>query len=256
MTKQVKDIWFQFTKIFGRSLLHPQFIKKTIEYNAVKEVQKYGMGKLVDIGCGRAPYKKDLLPFISEYIGVDHPKLSKMYESDSKPDVFADACDLPFKNNSFDTAICFQVLEYIERPEDLFKEVYRVLKPNGKLILSVPLLYPLHDIPYDRARYTKTAIGDFARNAGFTIISLKHLGGFLEFWLQSLCVFLLKSIAGLLRSKKQNFSLIFLPFLIIITPFAVITSNLAVIIFRATQKLFAVRENYFPLEVLLVAEKK
>lgn len=253
---QLKNIWFQYTKIFGRSLLHPQFIKKTIEYKAVLMAKKYGYGRLVDIGCGRFPYKKDLSPFISEYVGVDHPKLSKMYDSVDKPDVLADACDMPFQNNSFETAICFQVLEYIEKPESLFKEAHRILKSGGKLILSVPLLYPLHDMPYDRARYTKTAIGDFAKNAGFAVVSLEHIGGFVEFWLQSLSVFLLKSIASLLRPKKQSFSLIFLPFLIIITPFIVIISNLIVIVFRSTNKMFIIGENYFPSEVLLVAEKK
>lgn len=45
---------------------------------------------------------------------------------------------MPFDDNYFDLITMLAVLEHIENPDDMFKEIYRVLKPNGNLILTTP----------------------------------------------------------------------------------------------------------------------
>ncbi|MBL6646591.1 MAG: methyltransferase domain-containing protein [Flavobacteriaceae bacterium] len=54
-------------------------------------------------------------------------------------DVKADICNLPFENDSFDWVFCNHVLEHIEDDRKALSELFRVMKPNGKAILQVPL---------------------------------------------------------------------------------------------------------------------
>ena len=49
---------------------------------------------------------------------------------------------LPFKDESYDSVICSEVLEHVDSPKDSIKELIRVLKPGGVLALSVPRFLP------------------------------------------------------------------------------------------------------------------
>lgn len=54
----------------------------------------------------------------------------------------ADATSLPFGDATIDKIICSEVLEHIENYHDVLGEIYRVLKPNGTLAISVPRAWP------------------------------------------------------------------------------------------------------------------
>jgi SAM-dependent methyltransferase len=57
-------------------------------------------------------------------------------------------------------------------------EVHRVLKPGGSLLLTVPFLWPLHEVPHDLCRYTPFALRDLVESAGFQVKELRALGGY------------------------------------------------------------------------------
>jgi len=250
----IKNLWENFSDKFGRSIIHPQYIMRSYTYEAIKEAKRYAKGKLVDIGCGTMSYRKELEPQLELYVGVDHPQSSKLYSPKRRPDVLADASELPFDKNMFDTALILQVLEYVKSPQNVIDEAVRVLKPGGILILTSPFLYPLHDIPYDRARYSETFLRDLVHNSSLQIVKLKVQGSFLDFWLQSLNVFLLKKINNILSDKKLINMILVLP-LMIITIFIVLSNNIIVAITRKKPKIFKNHENYFPLDYLLIARK-
>lgn len=98
-------------------------------------------GKVIDIGCGDALTTGPLI--ISRncrYVGVD---LSDSAVTLAKRHGFeayrvADASELPFEDSQFDAAVCIEVLEHLFLPHLAAKEIFRVLKPGGMLIATVP----------------------------------------------------------------------------------------------------------------------
>lgn len=64
--------------------------------------------------------------------------------SDYNPDIVGDIHDLPFRNNSKEAILCLAVLEHVENPIKAMEEMYRVLKPGGKILIYVPFLYYYH----------------------------------------------------------------------------------------------------------------
>lgn len=250
-----KTIWVEFSERLGTSMFHPHFVIVRFQREAIEEARKYAKGKLIDIGCGRMPYRKIFEPLVDSYIGVDHPQVSKLYKSSVKPEVLADAKKLPFRSNSFDTALLIQVLEHVDAPDKVIKEAARVLKPNGVLVLSVPFFYPLHDMPYDFGRYTETALKSFIKEASLRIVKIKAQGGFFEFWLQMLNSFLVKRINDMLLNFKFYTTLFLIPLIVFAIPI-ILFNNLLIVIIVSVSRLFPKYPNYFPLDYLVVAKKE
>lgn len=98
--------------------------------NVVKELLQGG--DILDIGCGDKRYTRH----IPNCIGIDS---HEQYEGIKNcPDIFMDARDLKFSNNSFDGLICLDVLEHIPEVDTVVKEAWRVLKPNGVMVITDP----------------------------------------------------------------------------------------------------------------------
>lgn len=176
----------------------------------LREVQKavpYVRGRLLDVGCGEKPYKDVLSPHVSSYVGIDLPQT---IHAQSEIDAFANAHHLPFKKETFDTVLCLEALEHVERPLDVIREIHAVLRKGGTLILSAPQNYCLHNDPADFYRFTKQGLAELVGNqAGFAIRHIHSLGGTREFLFDALCKWLfLKAHAGILgrilpRSLKK-----------------------------------------------------
>ncbi len=109
-------------------------------------VSEYGTDKLVlEIGSkGEPSYTK----FFPNRIGVD-------VMGGAGVDVVASVYKLPFENDSFDLVLCLSVLEHLEKPLEAIFEIRRVVKIGGKVIVSTPFLFPIHDAPGDYWRFTK-----------------------------------------------------------------------------------------------------
>jgi SAM-dependent methyltransferase len=87
---------------------------------------------------------------------------------------------LPFGDAEFETVLLTDVLEHIAEPARLLGEIARVMKPGGKLVASVPFLYPLHEEPYDYYRYTSHKLKQFCTSKGLEPIIVEPYGGALE----------------------------------------------------------------------------
>lgn len=138
-------------------------------------VPRFLHGCVLDDGCGHAPYLEVINRFSQEVILLDH--------NFSRPDldVRADVRKLPFKDDCLDCVLSFQVLEHVANPFEAIREIGRTLKPGGILLLSVPHLSRLHELPNDYFRYTENGLLELARDANLEVVELKPTGGLLVF---------------------------------------------------------------------------
>ena len=137
---------------------------------------QYLHGRLLDIGCGAKPKQQLLGHYVAEYLGLDHPDT---LHATGAIDTFAVAYAIPFASNSFDSVLCTAVLEHLEDPAVAIRESFRVLKPGGYAIYTMPLFWHLHEEPRDFFRYTKYGLLHLFETAGFQITHIKPLSGFL-----------------------------------------------------------------------------
>lgn len=181
----------------------------TQKVSILKQVSnKYFRGKLIDVGCGEMPYKNLINDSckIDEYIGVDIE--NPVYQNEVKPDVFWDGKTIPIVNDTFDSAILIEVLEHVPYPEIVLNEIHRVLKKGGHLVITVPFLWNLHDVPNDEYRYTPYALKRILENCNFEIIEMESFGS----WHASLATMLaLYSRRALVGKKKYVASLLTKP---------------------------------------------
>ena len=142
--------------------------------------------RILDLGCGYGWCEKSLLlKGAKEIVGVDISisdiEIAKKLKNKSLHFYVASATKLPFKYSSFDTVVCWEVLEHLVRGTEnlLFKEVHRVLKPGGYLFLSTPnknILVSILDPAWwtvKHRNYSKDQIINFASSTGFKIKDLQ-----------------------------------------------------------------------------------
>jgi SAM-dependent methyltransferase len=151
------------------------YLAKRALYKKLRQYRRFAKGKLLDIGCGSKPYCQLFSPGVKEYVGLDFKKTAG--DRISHADVIGSALDLPFANNSFDTVLSTEVLEHIPLPGKMLKEIYRVLRPGGYIILTAPLFWPIHEKPFDYFRYTPYGLRYLLEESGLKIIKLDKTMG-------------------------------------------------------------------------------
>ena len=122
-----------------------------------------------DVGIGTNRYE-ELTRLFHKKIGIDFVPYSGV-------NIVADLTKpLPLKDSSVDIVFLTEVLEHIPNPELLISEIYRILKPSGYCLGSVPFLHPIHSAPYDFHRYTNFALDTLFRENNFKDIEIKNIG--------------------------------------------------------------------------------
>ena len=175
---------------FMKTPLSPFFLARRAITAALRESAPYVRGTTLDIGCGNKPYEQ--LFQTKRYVGVDLP--SNLNKSDVI-DSYASGLALPFADCVFDSVVCSEVLEHVPQPDLLFREVWRVLRPGGHLVLTTPQTWGLHEEPHDYYRYTPYGLTWLAERAGFRVISVSATTGFFETWAARMSDFLFLRMA-------------------------------------------------------------
>lgn len=83
---------------------------------------------------------------------------------------------IPVSSESYDGALLINVLEHIYHAEQLVRDTYRVIKPNGMIVIAVPFLFPVHPSPRDYWRFTDDALRTMLTEIGFEDIVITPLG--------------------------------------------------------------------------------
>jgi SAM-dependent methyltransferase len=139
-------------------------------------IREFATGKFIDLGCGTMPYRDSVIDIIREYHTLDlFPRREEVTYTTDIQDMST------IKTDSYDSAICLEVLEHIPDPFKAISEIHRILKPGGVLILSVPHLSRLHDEPNDYYRFTSHGLRYALERVGFIVLHLEHRGGLFSF---------------------------------------------------------------------------
>jgi SAM-dependent methyltransferase len=172
---------------FSPNIFHPQYFNR---YRLLKYIRQFAPeleGKLLDFGCGTKPYERFFN--VTAYIGLD-------YENEGHPhaneqiDVFYDGKIIPFPDKTFDAVLATEVFEHVFHLEDTLKELNRVLKEGGKMLVTLPFVWYEHEIPYDFARYSSYGIIDLLQRNGFRILKIQKTTNFIETLTQMCVVYL------------------------------------------------------------------
>lgn len=196
----------------------------------------HARGVLVDLGCGTVPLYGEYRDVVTETICIDwaqsmHRNVHLDYECDLTQ-------RLPLADASVDTIVLSCVLEHLPEPAAVWREMFRIARPAAKVLVCVPFLYPLHEVPHDYFRYTEFGLRRLAEDAGFSVLALEPMGGAPEV------------VANIVSKVIRRIPRIGVPI-------AVATQGTAAMLLktRLGQKLSSSTSHAFPLSYFLVAQK-
>lgn len=133
-------------------------------------------GRYLDLGCGTGILLEEFGATFKHVFAMDYSNtaLSLARTRVRKPMAQADARHLPYPDNTFDLITCLDIIEHIREDVDALSEAFRVCKPGGHLMLSVPaldFLWSEHDeAVYHLRRYSLPSLKAKARHVGFEVV--------------------------------------------------------------------------------------
>jgi SAM-dependent methyltransferase len=181
-------------------------------------IKLFVKGQTLDLGAGKLAWSHLITQYARKYISADYIKEHndlRMIMDATKP--------FPIKDTTFDTVFCYSVLEHTSAPWMILPEIFRILKPEGHVILSVPFVFYLHGAPHDYFRFSKYGISKLSKDAGFLIERTIMNGGIFHFILNMPSVvistllyflklsFLIRPVTCLLLKIAQVFDRLFDP---------------------------------------------
>jgi SAM-dependent methyltransferase len=125
---------------------------------------------VLDYGCADLPYRS-LFPAECRYLGADLPGNPRA-DLEIAPNGTVTAPD-----ESFDFIVSTQVLEHVERPDVYLAECRRLLRPQGRLLLSTHGMMLYHPDPVDLWRWTCEGLRWQVRAAGLNVVSFEGIMG-------------------------------------------------------------------------------
>ncbi len=161
-----------------------------LRYSKASELAELKPGqKILDIGCKKSILKELTDDKDVEYYGIDISETALSEKINKNNFRVADVdSGIPFEDSTFDYVFCLELLEHVEKPSFVLKEIHRVLKKDGVLILSIPnpycwfemIINLFHRIPKGSeghiSSWTKQTLNALAKLCGFTIN--KYVGTF------------------------------------------------------------------------------
>jgi len=174
---------------------------------------------VLDVGAGSCPYRplfKHCRYKTQDFQGLKDDQLN--FGSYGQIDYICDATDIPVPDASFDVILCTEVLEHVPEPIRVLKEIARILKQGGRLIMTAPLGSGIHQEPYHfYGGYTPFWYEKFLGEAGFDSISIESNAGFYKFFSQESLRFIQLSMPARLQMGWLRKSVWF-PFWLICLP--------------------------------------
>lgn len=174
--------------------------KRSFLDNIITAVRFRKIGKLIpnkcqilDLGCG---HEGELFRAVAERIqkgvGVDLSVTGDKSKIAKNCKLITGKVDekLPFEDSSFDVVTALAIIEHVDDPGIMLSEIFRVLSPGGKLLITTPSLAgkgPLEimakmgiisreEIADHKRYYTQVSLTQALTKAGFNNVEVKHFG--------------------------------------------------------------------------------
>ena len=154
--------------------------RKKIIDQRLKNIRLDKKTKILNIGCGTGGTIATLEKY-GQLTNVDTSKeaIRHLKKRGIKNVTQVEGLVLPYKNNSFDIVIALDVLEHIENDSKALKEWYRVLKPEGKLLITVPAyqwLWSEHDESlHHYRRYTASGLHNLVNQNNYKVFKRSYI---------------------------------------------------------------------------------
>jgi SAM-dependent methyltransferase len=129
--------------------------------------------KILDAGAGPSPYKHMFKHCKYEATDFDDPYKRMSFTCTLE--------SIPKKAASYDAILSTQVLEHVEYPQKVIKEFFRILKKGGRLFLTCPQGWMVHQAPHNFYYFTKYGLESLLKNAGFKKYIISPQGGYFLF---------------------------------------------------------------------------
>jgi SAM-dependent methyltransferase len=157
-------------------------------------------GDVLDVGCGIQPYRK-LFTSKVNYRGIDIKESNSQFGYQTPDTIYYSGKIWPIKDQTVDFILSTETIEHVDDPARFLKEAFRVLRPGGQILMTVPFAARWHFIPYDYWRYTPSSLDLLLENAGFTDNRIYARGN----QLTVACYKMIGFIFSLLIPLKSNF---------------------------------------------------
>lgn len=181
--------------------------------------------KILDVGTGSSPYRHLFTNQIFKTHDFEKLSPSQLLHKDGygQIDYVSDIISIPVENNSFDVIICTEVLEHVPDPINAIKEMSRILKSGGIIIITTPLGSHIHQEPYHfYGGFTPYFYEKYLFENEFINIQILPNKGFYNYYFQ-------ESLRFLNVSKTNYLGLVFLflslPFVIFFIPLLLLFKN-------------------------------
>ena len=193
------------SKTLGRYYLSESYIshtnKKTGLFNVIyQKVRKLSIvskinliknyvrnGSILDLGCGTGEFLFKCKEIGWETTGIEPSEIARNQAITNLDLNVKKETELTrFKNNSFDIITLWHVLEHVEDLNDIIKNLYRILKPNGVIFIAVPNLnsydakyyknfWAAYDVPIHLWHFSKKTISLIFNKNKLTLVKTKPL---------------------------------------------------------------------------------
>lgn len=164
----------RFTRFDPKYLLHRS--KNCI---VAAYASQYATGYLIDLGCGSTNFQPLFDGQISEYIRFDYPSSKEaMGYQNAKIDIGGNVTAIPVRTSSVDCALLLDVLEHVFDVDSVIRNISRILKPGGTLLLTTPFIYPVHGKPDDFHRFTFYSLTNYLLKHNLEIVESSTMGDY------------------------------------------------------------------------------
>ena len=154
----------KYESIFGENWVVGRYLLPVLE-----RIGRTQNGVVLDLACGESPFRQ-YFPNAQPYLRVDLDPLDAEV-------IRGDMRSVPLPDLSVDAVLLCQAITDVPDPAAVLKEVRRILRTGGKVIVFESMCYPEHDAPQDYYRLMPEGLRAIAEAAGLQMWECIRLGG-------------------------------------------------------------------------------